>query len=171
MAVDPNLFAARRLGFGLVAGEDLPAPPRDWAIGQIRSVPKLDFYAADGTSIASTLPAEAMVSSDYTLTCLNMGLEDEAERTAMKQGKHRAPSPPTQSSVTSACKRSIALNPAAALRTLDRPGPEADRRANIRRRVDEKGAPMIEAPSAVLQYAVSCRRLGRDRHVWAPKRF
>ena len=75
MAVDQNLFAARRLGFGLKIGDDLPAPPRDWAMEQVRSIPKLDFYGQDGTSIAAKLPAGA-VFVDYPQSCISFGQND-----------------------------------------------------------------------------------------------
>ena len=57
MAVDQNLFFARRLGFGLAPGENLPVPPRDWAMEQVRSIPPLDFIGKDGASVFDQLKA------------------------------------------------------------------------------------------------------------------
>ena len=84
MAVDPNLFATRRLGFGLRTDEDLPGPPRDWAMAQVRSVPKLDFYGQGGKSIASVLPPDAMLS-DYPQSCAHFGNEQKAELALLKK--------------------------------------------------------------------------------------
>lgn len=87
--MDANLFAARRLGSGLKIGEALPAPPREWAMEQLRSIPKLDFYGQDGGSFADALPPEAQLV-DYPTACLWFGAEEAAER---QLDKKRAPEP------------------------------------------------------------------------------
>ena len=65
MAVDEELFFARRLGYGLKQGETIDGDVRDWAIKQISTVPPLDFYGPDGQSIRSTLPDLAETVPDY----------------------------------------------------------------------------------------------------------
>ncbi|MEO8757603.1 MAG: DUF1800 family protein [Devosia sp.] len=82
MTEDTNLFAARRLGFGLRLGEDLPVSPRDWAMEQIRAIPKLDFYDVGGQPLAS-LPADAALT-DYAQSCLRFGEENSAEEDILK---------------------------------------------------------------------------------------
>lgn len=77
MMVDEELFAARRLGFGLRLGEALPAPPREWAVDQLRSVPKIDFYDLDGTSIVDVPDAAKLL--DYPQSCIKFGEQDAAE--------------------------------------------------------------------------------------------
>ncbi|HVY20989.1 MAG TPA: DUF1800 family protein [Bauldia sp.] len=67
MAVDEKLFVARRLGFGLKAGEDLPGAPRDWALDQLRSVPPLDFFGADGATLH--LPRDAQPIDNFADAC------------------------------------------------------------------------------------------------------
>src|SRR5690349_19925519 len=78
MTIDPNLFAARRIGFGLKVGDDLPAPPREWAMEQVRSIPKLDFYNRDGSSLAATIPADAALT-DYLAACIRFGEQQYTE--------------------------------------------------------------------------------------------
>jgi uncharacterized protein (DUF1800 family) len=65
VAVDRNLFFARRLGLGLAPGEDLPVPPREWALEQLRSVPPLDYFEKGGESILPTLPDYARPLEDF----------------------------------------------------------------------------------------------------------
>ena len=69
MAIDQDLFFARRLGFGLGLEEKLPASPREWAMGQLKSVPPLDFFGPDGKSIASTLGPDATLLTDFDQAC------------------------------------------------------------------------------------------------------
>ena len=57
VAVDQNLFFARRLGFGLAPDEDLPTPPREWAMEQVRSIPPLDFFGKDHRRSPITRPS------------------------------------------------------------------------------------------------------------------
>ena len=83
MAVDPKLYAARRLGFGLRADQDLDGAPRDWAMAQIRSIPKLDFYKSDGTSMGDAIPPDAQLV-DYPAACDRFGEEDAAEEALLK---------------------------------------------------------------------------------------
>lgn len=82
MAVDSNLFFARRLGFGLKPGQTLPTAPREWAIAQIKKIPPLDFYGKDGKSLLATLPPEAKPLTDFEQACrqweIAMNIEDKA---------------------------------------------------------------------------------------------
>ena len=66
MAVDQNLFYARRLGFGLAPDEDLPTSPREWAMEQVRTIPPLDFFAKDGSSLFSGLHASVHIKGAVT---------------------------------------------------------------------------------------------------------
>lgn len=79
MAVDEKLFAARRLGFGLKAGEDLPASPREWAVQQISAIPPLDFFGNDGELLH--LPRDAAPVTNFADACALWGekrkMEDE----------------------------------------------------------------------------------------------
>ncbi|HVY21515.1 MAG TPA: DUF1800 family protein [Bauldia sp.] len=65
MAIDTDLFFARRLGVGLGASESLPEKPREWAMDQLRSVPPLDFFDKKGNSIAGTLPPYAKLIDNF----------------------------------------------------------------------------------------------------------
>ncbi|MEJ0013609.1 MAG: DUF1800 family protein [Bauldia sp.] len=65
MAVDSDLFFARRLGLGLRPGETLKGPPRDWAMEQVRSAPALDFYGPDGTNLFDKLPPFAKPDESF----------------------------------------------------------------------------------------------------------
>ncbi|MEJ0013607.1 MAG: DUF1800 family protein [Bauldia sp.] len=65
MAIDSDLFFARRLGLGLRPDETLPAPPREWAMDQLRSIPPLDFFDKKGQSIVGTLPPYAKVIDNF----------------------------------------------------------------------------------------------------------
>ncbi len=79
MAVDRELFFARRLGLGLRADETLPAPPREWAMEQVRSAPPLDFYGPDGTNLFDKLPPFAKPDENFETA----GREWEVYRTKL----------------------------------------------------------------------------------------
>ena len=86
MALDEELFFARRLGYGLKQGETIGGSVRDWAIKQISEVPPLDFYGPDGQSIRSTLPPYAEPVADYAEATRLVGIyfnkEHELEKLA-----------------------------------------------------------------------------------------
>lgn len=69
MAIESDLFFARRLGLGLRPGEKLPAPPRQWAMDQLRQVPPLDFIGPDGKSLAAMLPPQAKLLANFDEAC------------------------------------------------------------------------------------------------------
>ncbi|HVY19562.1 MAG TPA: DUF1800 family protein [Bauldia sp.] len=54
--MDTDLFFARRLGYGLRTDEKLPAPAREWALDQLRTIPPYGFVDATGKDIAASVP-------------------------------------------------------------------------------------------------------------------
>ena len=79
MAVDEELFFARRLGYGLGPGEAIEGSVRDWAIGQISSIPPLDFFGIDGGNIRSKLPDYADPIADIPTAAKVWGTANNIE--------------------------------------------------------------------------------------------
>ena len=65
VAVDEELFFARRLGYGLGRGEGISSGVRDWAVSQVSKVVPLDFYGLDGRNIRSQFPDFAEPTADF----------------------------------------------------------------------------------------------------------
>lgn len=88
MAIDRDLFFARRLGLGLRLGEALPASPREWAMDQLRQVPPVDFFGSDGKSIADQLPTGTKFIDNFLAACKEWEVfktkENELQATGQK---------------------------------------------------------------------------------------
>lgn len=88
MAVDEELFFARRLGYGLRQGETLGPSIRDWAVRQISEIPPLDFFGRDGANIRGHFPDFAEPVVDFTNATRLWGeyanKEQELQKTADK---------------------------------------------------------------------------------------
>jgi uncharacterized protein (DUF1800 family) len=69
MASDDALFFARRLGLGFRPGEVINGPVRDWAVGQMSTIPALDFYGPDGASMRDQLGDDADPLDDFEAAC------------------------------------------------------------------------------------------------------
>ena len=69
MAIDSDLFFARRLGLGLKPGEMLPEAVRDWAMAQLREVPPLGFLGPDGADLRDKLPPGIDLFKDFSEAC------------------------------------------------------------------------------------------------------
>jgi uncharacterized protein (DUF1800 family) len=74
MAIDEELFFARRLGYGLKRDETVGASIRDWAIKQLSEAPPLDYYGPDNQNLRHLLPPLADPIPDYQEASRLVGL-------------------------------------------------------------------------------------------------
>jgi uncharacterized protein (DUF1800 family) len=79
MPVDDELFFARRLGYGLRAGETIGSDIRTWALNQLAQVPALDFYGPDGTSLRKDFPDFAEPTLDDAAAAEIWGTAEDRE--------------------------------------------------------------------------------------------
>ncbi len=84
--MDDNLFFARRLGLGLRLGETINVPMRAWAVSQLTTIPPLQFYGPDGTSLRGQLADDADLFPDFEAACKVWELYRKAEDYLEKEG-------------------------------------------------------------------------------------
>ena len=81
--IDEPLFFSRRLGYGLAPNEDVGPDIRAWAVGQISSVPPLDFHGPNQTNLRKDLPDYAEPVTNTVDACKAWGelldLEEELQ--------------------------------------------------------------------------------------------
>ena len=85
MVFDEELFFARRLGLGLKQGETISGDVRNWAVDQLKSIPKLDFYGPDGQSIKDSLPPESKPSINFNQACREWEIYETHEVKVFKE--------------------------------------------------------------------------------------
>jgi uncharacterized protein (DUF1800 family) len=91
MAIDTDLFWARRLGVGLRMDEKLPAEPREWALGQLQSVPPYGFLDETGKDIEASLPDYAQRTTTNEAGARKREALEEAMNRFRKASRNMSP--------------------------------------------------------------------------------